>query len=303
VLDLNELITNLLKMLRRLIGENIELEFHHPSTVSLVEADSSMLEQVLMNLTVNARDAMPKGGRITLATEMVEVAASQSRRNPDARPGRFFCLSVADTGCGMNEATLNRVFEPFFTTKEAGKGTGLGLATVHGIVKQHRGWIEVESAVGKGTTFRVWLPPATREEEPTSGEGVRALPKGGRETILVVEDDPSVRQVAAVYLRRGGYAVLEADKPSEALRQWEQHGKKVALLLTDVVLPEGMTGMELAEKLRAEQPNLKIILSSGYATELVGRDWRTAKDVTYLPKPWVPARLAEVVREVLDREP
>ena len=299
-LDLNEVVENLLKMLRRLIGEHIDLRFDGKSNLPLVEADAGMLEQVLMNLAVNARDAMPKGGRITITTNLVELSAAEATLNLNRLAGRFVQLSVADTGAGMDSDTLKRLFEPFFTTKEAGKGTGLGLATVHGIAAQHKGWVEVESQVGQGTTFRVFLPATTH----APAEALPAQPpepvQRGKETILLVEDDASVRQVVARSLRALGYKVYEAGNGQEAVTLWQIHGTEVDLLLTDMVMPEGMTGLELTERLQALKPGLQAVITSGYSAEIAHAGVPNKAGVSYLPKPYATKVLAQLIRDCLD---
>ena len=301
-LDLNAVLDNLLKMLRRLLGENITLEFHAKTCLPSIEADAVMMEQVVMNLSVNARDAMPQGGRLTLSTGLAEFAREAARVNTEARPGRYVCLTVADTGCGMDEATLKRMFEPFFTTKDVGKGTGLGLATVYGIVKQHQGWTDVASTPGQGTTFRVFLPALT-DRAPADSAGPPHLPtEKGHETILLVEDEPSVRKLVGICLRRNGYQVLEAAKGTEALDLWQEHRQKVDLLFSDMVMPEGMTGLELAQRLRLEKPDLKVVISSGYNVEMLSQNAPANQRVTYLSKPYQLATLASEVRQCLDEE-
>ena len=301
-LDLNEVVETLLKMLRRLIGEHIKLRFDGMSAAPLVEADAGMLEQVLMNLVVNARDAMPKGGRITISTTLLNLEAAQIAENPNRRPGRFVCLSVADTGCGIDLITLKHIFEPFFTTKEAGKGTGLGLATVHGIVAQHRGWVEVDSQVGMGTTFRVHLPAADSSQVEIPQASQAGPIRRGRETILLVEDEQQVRQVVGQSLRALGYQVHEAGNGQEAMILWQTHGPQVDLLLTDMVMPEGMTGLELTEKLQALKPGLKAVISSGYSAEIVNAGVPTKAGIVYLPKPYATKALADVIRDCLDQK-
>ena len=301
-LDLNEVVANLLKMLRRLIGETIELRFEVRGTLPAVKADAGLMGQVLMNLAVNARDAMPVGGCITISTALAELGPDEAAGNSDRRPGRFVCLTVADTGCGMDPATLKQVFEPFFTTKETGKGTGLGLATVHGIVAQHRGWVEVKSAPGAGTAFHVFLPAEAQlaaGDLESALEG--ALPRG-RETILLVEDDDDVRRVAGRSLRSQGYQVHEAADGPEAMAAWQTHGAKVDLVLTDMVMPGGMSGLELAEALRGLKPGLKAIVTSGYSDQMALAGLPRNLDVTYLPKPFTTKALAELVRACLDRK-
>jgi len=301
-LDLNELVANLLKMLTRLIGENIDLRSTGQAGLPLVEADAGMLEQVLMNLIVNARDALPQGGRIAICTTAVEIAKAQADRDVNRRPGRFVCLAVSDTGCGMNSEILKHIFEPFFTTKEAGKGTGLGLATVHGIVAQHNGWVEVDSKVGHGTTFAVFLPAASAASSPAAAErGTTSLPRGV-ETILLVEDDAKVRQTTGQFLRILGYRVIEASNGLAALTVWEEHGSEVDLLLTDMIMPEGMTGAELTEQLQSHRPGLKIIITSGYSTEIAYAGVPRKPGVIYLPKPHETKKLADTVRRCLDQK-
>jgi PAS domain S-box-containing protein len=298
-LDLNELVANLLKMLGRLIGEDISIRFDRNEGVPPVDADPGMLEQVLMNLCVNARDAMPEGGRITITTAVLELDDQAAKARPNSRPGRFVTLWVADTGCGMDAVTQARIFEPFFTTKEPGKGTGLGLATVHGIIAQHQGWVEVESQPGQGTLFRVFLP-ASSASPARPGQARETAAMGGDETVLLVEDDASVRRGLARGLRMLGYAVLDAADGPQALALWRQHSARIALLLTDMVMPGGMNGLDLAGKLRADQPGLKVVISSGYNAELVGLGSRRAKGIRYLPKPYPISALWRAIRECLD---
>ena len=300
LLDLNEVVAHLLNMLGRLLGEHIQLILYPANNLPAVEADVGMLDQVLMNLCVNARDAMPKGGRITIATEAVEIDRQQAQKNPDRRPGQFVCLAVGDTGCGMDEAALQHIFEPFFTTKEVGKGTGLGLATVYGIINQHRGWIEVESQVGQGTTFRIFLPALAKKATETVGSSPPRSVAKGHETILVVEDDQGVRLMLLQTLSTLGYRVLESDNGQEAMALWQNHAQEIDLLFTDMVMPEGMSGLELAERLRAEKPDLKIIISSGYSMDLTELR-KTAQGMVYLAKPYRASVLAKTIRECLDR--
>jgi PAS domain S-box-containing protein len=299
-LDLNELINELMKMLRRLLGEQIDIRFQSFHEAVWVSADSGMMEQVVMNLCINARDAMPGGGQLTLATARVELPAPSVDTHPDARPGRFVCLSVADTGCGMEESVLKRIFEPFFTTKEVGKGTGLGLASVYGIVKQHGGWVEVESVVSRGSVFRVYLPAGTGPAAPAASVGGAEEIKGGSETILLVEDEPYVRRMSALCLRKLGYAVLEAGDGLEALKVWSQHQREIALLFTDMVMPHSMSGLDLAIRLRKDKGVLKVIVSSGYSADLAGPRPKKGEEVVYLPKPYQAAALARLVRRCLD---
>jgi len=236
---------------------------------------------------------------LRIGIDSIQADEERVKGRNEVRPGRFVCLSVADTGCGMDEATRNRIFEPFFTTKELGKGTGLGLATVYGIVTQHKGWIEVETEVGKGTTFKVFLPATTKEKTKVSAtEKKRAL--RGRETVLLVEDEASVRRLASLSLRRLGYRVLEAENGQAAIKLWQQNAAQIDLLFSDMVMPEGLTGLDLAKKLKAEKPGLKTIITSGYHTELAGQAGPAAGGIAYLQKPYSPEVLAKVVRECLD---
>jgi PAS domain S-box-containing protein len=299
-LDLNEIVANLLKMLARLVGENIKLLFERSHDVAFVEADAGMLEQVLMNLVVNARDSMPKGGRIMIATEVVMIDPAQTKAYPSRRSGRFVCLSVSDTGYGMNAATIERIFEPFFTTKEQGKGTGLGLATVDGIVSQHHGWVEVDSQLGNGASFRVYLPVSDKMPVETGIIETEVIPTG-KETIMLVEDEIAVRRLIAQTLRTWGYRVLEAANGQLALTLWRECAGNIDLLFTDMVMPEGMTGLELAEKLRSDKPNLKVIISSGYSTEIAETSRITAAGITYLAKPYHLPLLGKTIRHCLDK--
>ena len=296
LLDLNELVANLLKMVRRLIGEHVTVRFDPCENLPSLEADTVMLEQVLMNLSVNARDAMPNGGSLTINIEPIQIVKEQVHGNITVPPGQFVCLTVADTGCGMDEATLKRIFEPFFTTKEVGKGTGLGLATVHGIVAQHKGWVEVESELGKGTTFKVFLPASVkRKTEPTQTEKMSVI--RGHETILFVEDDANLRQLVAKGLRLLGYRVLEADNGQTAMKLWQENSQQIDLLFSDMRMPEGMSGLDLAERLRKENPNLKVIITSGYIME----GHPSPGGIVYFAKPYEFQILCKTIRDCLDR--
>ncbi len=301
LLNLNEVVANLVKMLGRLIGENIALRFAPQADLPPLEADAGMLEQVLVNLAVNARDAMPEGGQLCINTARVDLAPDDVPPHPGARPGSFVCLAVADTGCGMEEATLKRIFEPFFTTKEAGQGTGLGLATAHGIVSQHKGWIDVASTLGRGSTFRVFLPAARRQAPVRPGAVERPADRGGRETILVVEDTASVRRILVQTLRLAGYRVWDAANGLEALQQWQEHEAQIDLLFTDMVMPEGLNGLELARRMRQGKPALKVIISTGYRLKTAGLPAASEK-VLFLSKPYPVGTMLEKVRECLDQK-
>jgi nitrogen-specific signal transduction histidine kinase len=299
-LDLNELVENLLKMLRRLIGETVRLEWRGESQMPMVMADTCTLEQVIVNLAVNARDAMPQGGRLTLSTDSVVVSETQVVQMPGARAGRFVRLTVTDTGTGMTEQVMKHIFEPFFTTKAVGKGTGLGLATVYGIVNQHRGWLTVSSELGLGSSFSVYLEAVHSSSTVSREEPPKPPVRGGTETILLVEDEPAVRQTVAMFLNRWGYQVLQAGDGPEAIRMWENTRDKVDLLFTDMVMPEGITGLELAQQLRQTKPGLRVIVASGYSSDLVYQAGERARGVLLVPKPFQPDELAVTIRRCLD---
>jgi PAS domain S-box-containing protein len=301
-LDLNEVVANLLKMLARLIGENIKLNFAGGRHLPSVQADAGMLEQVLMNLVVNARDAMPKGGRICISTASTELGVTEVTPNSERPTGRFVCLTVADSGTGMDDAMLKHIFEPFFTTKEAGKGTGLGLATVHGIVAQHKGWVEVESQLGQGSTFRVFLPAMAEPVMQTVEVPLTEPLQRGKEAILLVEDDHKVRRTVGQTLRALGYVVYEASNGQEAMTLWQKHGAQVEMLFTDMVMPEGITGLELMERLRRLKPGLRVIISSGYSAEIAQAGMPDKAGVVYLPKPYEARTLADTVRNCLSKD-
>jgi PAS domain S-box-containing protein len=300
-LRLNEVLTELAKMLRRVIGEDIALTLQPEAALPLLHADRGMLEQVVMNLVVNARDAMPKGGQVVIRTAAVTLdAATAQRDHPPGRAGDFVCLSVSDTGCGMTPEVLEKIFEPFFTTKGVGKGTGLGLATVYGIVQQHHGWIEVSSEVGRGTQFWIFLPvapPAVAQQPATVTEG---NVRGGTERFLLVEDEADLRALAKVILRRAGYDVVEAVSGAAASQVWEQHGGNFELLVTDMIMPDGLTGRELVAQLQAKRPSLKVLLTSGYSPEVVGQGVPLREGVNFLQKPYPAWKLLRVVRGCLD---
>lgn len=301
VLDLNEVVGEMGKMLPRLIGEHIEYVFVPQAKLSPVKADPGQIEQVVMNLVVNARDAMPDGGKITVRTQMASLDEAEARKRAPMTSGQYVLLSVSDTGHGMDPETKAHIFEPFFTTKEIGKGTGLGLATVYGVVKQSGGFIYVDSAPGKGTTFEIYLPLA---EQPIyrSGSHVPAATfVGGRETVLVVEDEIGVRELACEFLRASGYTVLSADNGVEALEVCSRHSGPIHVLLTDVVMPK-MGGAELTSKVCELRPDTKVVLMSGYSDYSSStRDQLSQTPI--LQKPFSRASLVEKVREVLARDP
>src|SRR5690606_7304507 len=269
VVSLNKVVGNLTAMLARLIGEQVTLKCEFMEELPLVEADVCSIEQAFMNRVVNARDAMRTGGHLFITTSSQEIDAAYAADHPEAVPGSYVCLTVRDTGCGMDEQTLNRLFEPFFTTKEVGKGTGMGLATAYGIIKQHNGWIEVDSTLTSGATFRVYLPVSAKEQAPPAKKPGLPDALGGREKILVVEDEEPVCNFVCDLLVEYGYNVRIASNGVEALKVWEEAAGDVDLLLTDVVMPREISGVQLASRLLSEKNDLKVIYTSGYSIELL----------------------------------
>ncbi len=300
--DLNRILGKMSDMVGRLVGEDIDLQLNFSGEPALVEADTSMMEQVVLNLSVNSRDAMPKGGQMKIRIDHREIKETQTRLHAESRAGRFVCLSHTDTGGGIPPENLSRIFEPFFTTKELGKGTGLGLATVYGIVKQHRGWIDIESEIGKGTTFHVYLPAtATPAVEPAHFD-TQFRARGGHETILVVEDERDLREMVARTLNRHGYRVFQAIDGPSALDIWTKYQDQISLVFSDVVMPGGLNGRELAERIWQDKPKQKIIFSTGYGTDALGKDFKLDPQYNYLPKPYLPQQLALLIRHNLDTE-
>ena len=298
-LDLNALIGGISGLLRRLLGPAISLELQLSADPATVQADRSMLEQVLVNLAMNARDAMAHGGTLTVATATVGLDRD-TLSGLDEYPGRFVTLTVADTGSGIPPDVVSHVFEPFFTTKDVGKGSGLGLATVHSVVQQHRGWIRMTSALAAGTRFDIYLPASAAAL--AAAVSAPAATAGGSETILVVEDEPGVRRIAIEALLRKGYRVLSAGSGVEALRVWEANAKKIDLLFTDLVMPEGVGGRELAARLRDGRPDLPVIYTSGYSRDFVDDGGAALQEgVNFLQKPYTLSRLATTIRACLDR--
>jgi CheY-like chemotaxis protein len=289
------------KMLERLLGETIALEFQPAAENSFVLGDCGMIEQVVMNLSLNARDAMTRGGRLNIGIETVDLDAAFIETHPQARAGHFVRLRVTDNGTGMDSATLSRIFEPFFTTKDIGKGTGLGLATAYGIVKQHEGWLEVNSEPGKGSTFDVFLPASGKVSDVAEEKAAAAPVAGGSETILIVEDEPVLRSMARDILEEYGYQILEASSGKEALDVWNQRANEIDLLLTDMVMPDGVSGADLVEKLHASRPRLKIVFTSGYTANEVNQEMLTRTGASFLSKPYAQAELARAVRNCLDK--
>jgi PAS domain S-box-containing protein len=303
-LNVNLVIGNMTKMLKRIIGEHIELNCSLAEQLPFVQADVGMIEQVLVNMVVNARDAMPKGGNLSISTGTLNIEPGQAWRHPDGRPGQFIWFKITDTGTGIAPQDLPRIFEPFFTTKPVGKGTGLGLATAYGIVHQHHGWIEVASQLGLGTSFQIMLPPIEAPDPQTAESEHAGLQRGRGERILLVEDEHAVRSVTRRLLEKMGYVVQEAVDGPQALQSWRDSAGHIDLLLTDIVMPGGLNGRELAEQFRGEQPDLRIILTSGYSEEFAGKDtaFMRRNRARFLQKPFAPRALLQAVRECLDEE-
>jgi PAS domain S-box-containing protein len=303
LLNLSATVQNTKKMLSRLIGEKFEVRLQCPNELPSVMADEGGVEQILINLALNARDAMPNGGLIDISTESVVLDAASVAANAEARAGRFVCLAITDQGCGMDTQILARIFDPFFTTKDVGKGTGLGLSTIHGIVKQHEGWVNVISEVGRGSTFKIFLPAVDAPAAPASGQKASHAPApepGNGETVLVVEDEKSVRDLACAALQKRGYEVFKASNGPEAVELWEHCPKPISLLLTDMVMPCGMSGNELAKILLARNPKLKVLYTSGYSPEIFRKDSILVQGINFLPKPYDFTSLLKAVRSCLD---
>lgn len=300
VLDLNAVLRNLSNMISRCLGEDIVMRNEYGDGLPALEADAGMLEQIVMNLAVNSRDAMPKGGQLLIKTSVVQIDSAYVLRQPEARVGKTVCLQVTDTGTGMEKKTMEKIFEPFFSTKEVGKGTGLGLATVYGIVKQHQGWIEVTSEVGVGTTFKIFLPASEKTIAPVAeATQPTKVAKGRSETILLVEDEVTLRMWVKEILENFHYRIVEAANGVEALKVWDDENGKIDLLVTDMVMPEGLTGGDLARQLKKRQPGLKVIYTSGYSGEIMNNDANLPKG-PFLSKPYPAPELAKLVRECLD---
>ena len=301
LIDLPGLLEDLTRLLRRVLGEDIELKNKASKGLPPLLADPGMIEQVVINLAVNSRDAMPNGGLLDLSVSEVTFDAATITQHPGGRPGRFLLLEARDSGTGIAPEHLPKIFEPFFTTKAIGKGTGLGLATVFGIVEQHNGWIEVESELGRGTVFYIYLPVAPADAEKQQAPLIPSMLKGGTETILIAEDEQSIRRLMQITLERYGYHVLVAANGIEATEKLIESGAKVDLLITDLVMPGGMNGSELARKLLKLCADLKIIYITGFTNDNVTRDLNLEPGVNFLPKPFSIYALAELIRRRLDR--
>jgi signal transduction histidine kinase len=302
-LDLNEIVVNMTKMLQRLIGEDIAQETQCAPEGAFVHADPGMLEQVLMNLAVNSRDAMPKGGRLIIRTASVSLDREQARLKPNARPGEFVRLSVTDTGTGISPEDLPHIFEPFFTTKDVGKGTGLGLATVYGIVEQHKGWIEVESSKEAGATFNIFLGRLASKGASQPQAAVPSKALRGTETVLLVEDEESVRKLLKNLMERYGYIVHTASSGVRALEVWCEHQAAIDVLITDMVMPEGIGGRELAIELLSKKPALKVIYCSGYSNDFPVAGFSVRKEENFLEKPFHLNALLQMIRSCCDSAP
>jgi two-component system, cell cycle sensor histidine kinase and response regulator CckA len=303
VVDLNEVVNNVTKMLRRILGEDVALHVDFSPGLPSIKADLGMIEQVLLNLAVNSRDAMPRGGRLRIQTSAVILDSAAAQQNPEAAPGRFVCLTFRDSGCGIAPENLGRIFEPFFTTKELDRGTGLGLATVYGIVKQHQGWITVQSGLGEGTIFQIFLPASTAQSGALQMAPTEQSVIGGTETILVVEDETPLLKLMQHILESHGYKVLGCSNARQALDIWGEHHKRIDLLLTDLILPDGMAGTELARLLQASKPGLKVLYTSGYNAERLAKEFPPGTTVNLVQKPFHARRLAEIVFESLKASP
>ena len=299
--ELGDVVRSVSGMLRQLVGEHVTLETDSGLGLPPIFADRGMLEQVTVNLTLNARDAMPRGGRIRLSCSEVTVEPASAKPDSDARPGRFIRFTVEDTGCGIDAEGLTHLFEPFYTTKEAGKGTGLGLATVFGIVKQHQGWIEVQSEVNAGSAFNLYFPVSSQSGQKTSEAHEPPAQSTGTETILLAEDEPALREMVEEVLRLQGYSVLTAASGPAALEVWHREERPIDLLLTDMVMPGGMMGTDVAAELRRANPELKVIYTTGYSPGVAGASHGLEEGVNFLAKPYSPSKLADIVRKCLDK--
>jgi CheY-like chemotaxis protein len=299
VLDLNETVEGMLKMLRRLIGEDIDLVWMPRANLWPVKIDPAQIDQVLANLCVNARDAIDGVGRITIETHNVVSENIDGLNDPEFSPGNYVKLAISDDGCGMDDATRDNIFDPFFTTKGVGEGTGLGLSTVYGIVKQNDGFISVDTQPGKGAVFNIYLP-RTEDAVAVDGDETAVNIATGSETVLLVEDEKAILRMGKAMLERFGYTVLPAHQPDEALRIVEQYDGKIDLLVTDVVMPE-MNGKELRYRIGAHHPEIKALFISGYTADVIVHRGILQKNVNFLQKPFTVEKLVNKVREVLDK--
>jgi two-component system, cell cycle sensor histidine kinase and response regulator CckA len=299
-LDVKETLGDTAEMLGGLLGAHVKLRFEIASGLPPILADPEMFRQIVVNLVVNARDAMNSGGQLIIRAALVTLTAADIPARPDRRPGAFIRLSVTDTGSGMDTAIVSHLFEPFFTTKDVGKGMGLGLASVHGMVSQNQGWIEVESQIGKGTTFDIYFPVTEPSRKKAADQAILPEVRRGKETVMIVEDEEVLRVMVREVLENHGYHVLDAANSLQALQLWGQNPGRIGLLLTDNIMPEGMSGRELAAKLREQAPRLPVILSSGYSQEMLQAGGETKAGYSFLSKPYLPAQLIQAVRAALD---
>jgi nitrogen-specific signal transduction histidine kinase len=297
-LDLNEVLTNLSMLLNRTLGEDVNVQLSYAADLSPIQADRSLIEQVILDLAVNAREAMPAGGLLVISTAETNIEQAYLASHPEARAGLFVCLSIIDTGRGIEPERLPRLFEPVLPDQDSSQPSNLLLATVHGIVNRHHGWIEVQSRVGQGSTFRIFLPASKTEQQNAK----RSLPaiRGGRETILVVEDEPPVLWITRNILEHHGYRVLEATSGVEALAVWHQRQNEITLLLVDIVMPVGVSGHELAELFQQQKPGLKVIYISGYSADAAAKNLELVQGINFLQKPYDAEKLTLTVRTCLD---
>lgn len=300
LMDVNEIVINIEKMLSRIIGEDINLVAELMGTKALIMADAGQMEQVLLNLATNARDAMPKGGRLTISTELREIDADFIKAYEYGSPGRYVVISITDTGIGIDKEKQAMIFDPFFTTKEAGKGTGLGLSIAYGIIKQHSGYIKVYSEIGKGTTFKIWLPVIEETAEKKPEAEALSYPKGGTEIILVAEDDASLRKVSRIVLESSGYSVIIAEDGEDAITKFMENRDKIALVVLDMIMPK-KSGKEACEAIRRLSPRTKILFASGYTMDIIMTRELTEAGFDFILKPMSPQNFLKKVREILDR--
>ncbi len=299
--NVNDIAQQVQKFLARIIGEDVKLKAVINVAILMVVADAGQLEQVLMNLAANARDAMPEGGELTIETGLQHIDETFIEHHGWGKPGRYALISVSDTGCGMDEDTRNRIFEPFFTTKEVGKGTGLGMAIVHGIVNQHNGFIYVYSELGKGTVFKIFLPLLEKEKVAEIEKRVEEPPKNGTETILIVEDDPSVRKVVSDVLIDSGYEIITAEDGQQAIEKFSENRTRIKLILMDMVMPK-KSGLEAYREIRLLKPDIRVLFTSGYTADFIQSRGELDKDAELIMKPVKPHDLLRKIREMLDRE-
>lgn len=298
IIELNEAVSGILKMLQRLIGETIALDWHPCREVCPVMIDPSQLDQVLTNLCVNARDAIGDKGRVTIETDIVFLDQDTCQQDGGCKPGTYVTLCIADDGCGMDEITMKHIFEPFYTTKKEGEGTGLGLATIYGIVRQNNGFISVDSEIDKGTTFTISLPLKSEDGLQEDNHIINELEGQGSETILLVEDEVSILRMTRVVLERLGYTVISINSPLEAVEKAKKYPAKIDLLFTDVIMPE-MNGRELAAKLKLIKPEIKVLYMSGYTANIIARQGVLIPEVVFIEKPFSIKELAPAVRKAL----